>query len=153
MVSLLSALIVAALCAVVLLTAGKTVGVQREILGSIDAEGTRTIVVRGEVEAGLDSSVVNRIAAFDDVEWVAAFGPAVPVSNPSIDGGREVVVRDVWASSLSEFGPAILTEDLSGAVASRRALDTLGFEDAIGYLKTGDGDEIPQGTSGGPRGR
>src|SRR5699024_8464850 len=79
--TLLTALLVSAVSLSVIVTTGRTVGVEQQVLASIDAAGTRAIVIRAEPAAGVDASVVDRIAGIDGIEWVGAFGPAADVRN------------------------------------------------------------------------
>lgn len=79
--SVVSIIMVAGMCATVLLTTGRTVGAEQAVLGSIDSAGTRAVVVRAEADAGLNTAVLDRLANLDGIEWAGAFGAAQDVQN------------------------------------------------------------------------
>ncbi|MEA9986013.1 hypothetical protein [Subtercola sp. RTI3] len=128
--SLLTIGVIAALCATVLLTAGRTAATESAVLGSIDSSGTRSIVVRAQQGAGLDTSVLARLAHVDGIEWVAAFGPADDVTNAVFAGGAKVPMRAAYSENWAPLG------DPSGPVASDLAARTLGFADRVGTAES-----------------
>lgn len=140
--SIVSIVIVAGMCATVLLTTGRTVGAEQAVLGTIDSAGTRSIVVRAEADAGLDQTVLDRIAAIDGIQWAGAFGAATDVRNAAIPGGTRVPVRLAWGDDLSTLGIAEIqpVADKS-AYASSAALEQLGMPDGSGGVVTTDGEE------------
>lgn len=133
----LIALLVAGMCVAVVLTAGRSEGVQRQVLASIDAVGTRSIVVRAEPEAGVDSQVITRLAAVEGIEWAGAFGPASDSRNAAFEGGTPVATRALYTldSSVLEI-PSELPIRGPLAFATPRALDVLGLPDRIGTVTT-----------------
>lgn len=135
--SLVSVVIVAAMCASVLLTTGRTVGAEDAVLSTIDSTGTRSIVVRAEAASGLDSTVLDRLANVDGIEAALAFGPAVDTRATAFAGGAPVPVRTLWGEGLVDARgtPA----GISPAWGSPLALDELGLLDGTGGVATNDG--------------
>ncbi len=140
--SIVTIVMVAGMCATVLLTTGRTVGAEQAVLGSIDSAGTRSIVVRADPAAGLDTSVLQRLANLDGIEWAGAFGAATDVQNAAFPGGTRVPVRLVWGDHLEAVGiPAVQPVQNRTAWASTKALEQLGMPDAVGGVTlTGGGD-------------
>lgn len=129
----MTVLIVASMCATILLTTGRTAAAESAVLGSIDSVGTRSIVVRAELGAGLDSGVMERVATLHGIEWVGAFGPPIDTTPTGIAGGPKVPVREGWIPQLS-----IASEDRE-VWASPESLRQLGFASASGGLISVDG--------------
>lgn len=140
--SLVTIVMVAGMCATVLLTTGRTVGAEQAVIGSIDSAGTRSIVVRAEPTSGLDATVLDRLASLDGIEWAGAFGAASDVQNAAVGDATRVPVRTVWGQSLAEFGiPATQPIPNRSAWASSAALDALGMPDAVGGVTAVGGGE------------
>lgn len=140
--SLVTIVMIAGMCAAVVLTTGRTVGAEQAVLGSIDAEGTRSIIIRAEPAAGLDPTVLSRINRIDGVQWVGAFGQATDVTNAAFSGATRVPVRAVWGDDFDQLGlPDIPAVPDSSVWASGTALEVLGMPDAVGGAVTGDGDD------------
>lgn len=141
--SAVSIIIVAGMCATVLLTTGRTVGAEQAVLGSIDSAGTRSIVIRAEASAGLDSSVMDRIAVIDGIAWSGAFGPATDASNVAVPGAVKVPVRRVWSADLGGLGiPAAQPVADRTVWASTETLALWGMPDEVGGVVTGAGAEF-----------
>lgn len=138
--SALAILMIAGMCAAVLLTSGRTVGAEQAVIGSFDSAGTRSIVVRSAPDAHLDTSILERIRHIEGIEWAGAFGPATDVQNAAFPGGERVPMRLAWSDN---WGALDLPEQLVGdgdiAFASPLALEQLGFSDRLGAVRTGDG--------------
>lgn len=139
----LTILLVAGLCLSVLMTTGRTVGAERQVLTTLDAAGTRTIVVRAEPDAMVTSDAVDRIAAIEDVEWAGAFGPAVDVRNAAIRESIAVPSRQFWSTD-----PSILMADRTTVIDPSLYLSTsaardLGLPDAVGEVQTNSGLTLP----------
>lgn len=138
--SIVSIVIVAGMCATVLLTTGRTVGAEQAVLGSIDSAGTRSIVIRADADAGLDTTVLDRLANLDGIEWAGAFGAAHDVQNAAIPGGTNVPARLSWGAHLTALGVAETSPlDNQTAWASRDALDSLGMPDGVGGVVSDSG--------------
>ncbi len=131
--SVVSVMIVAGMCVSVLLTTGRTVGAEQAVLASIDSAGTRSIIVRADSDAGLDTGVLGRLAHVDGVEWLAAFGPAQDVTNVAIPEGTRVPLRSMWSMT----SPA-----QEGALASREALVELGMTAPVGAVESAAGRDV-----------
>jgi putative ABC transport system permease protein len=139
--SLIVVIMVAGMCAAVVLTSGRTVGAQEAVLGSIDSAGTRSIVIRAEAAAGLDSSVLDRIENVDGIEWAGAFGPAMDARNAAFEGGLRIPLRLAYGSNWTELDlPEPLRADGDIAYASNLALAQLGMTDRVGSVVTLDGN-------------
>jgi putative ABC transport system permease protein len=140
--SIVTIVMVAGMCATVLLTTGRTVGAEQSVLGSIDSAGTRSIVIRADAGSGLDTSVLDRLESMDGIEWAGAFGPATDATNASISGGTKVPFRLAWGSHLESLGiPASQPVANHTAWASTTSLQQLGMPDATGGLIDGAGGD------------
>jgi putative ABC transport system permease protein len=140
----LTVLVTAALCLAVLLTTGRTVGSERLVLSTIDAGGTRSMIVRAEPPAMLDSTVVDRLTRLESVDWVGAFGPAVDMRNARTPAATNVAVRTLYTPAPGELDiPMTNTSSQSAVLASERALELLGLPDAAGAVRTADGVDQP----------
>ena len=131
--SITTIVLVAGMCAAVLLTSGRAVGAQQQVLSSIDEAGTRAILIRATPDAGLDSTVLDRLAPVGGIETAFALGPAEDVRNTSLPDGAPVPVRDYW-------GPVLTTAtDASQVVLSPRAVEELGMLVAAGSVTRSNG--------------
>lgn len=130
--SIVSIIMIAGMCAAVLLTTGRTVGAEQSVLGSIDSAGTRSIVVRAEPDAGLTSDVLDRIGNIKGIEWAGGFGTITDVQNTAIPGGTKVPLRLAWGHSLGPLGIASVAPTGDSVYASTDALTQLGFESPAG---------------------
>lgn len=134
--SVLTILMITGMVATVMLTTGRTVAAEQDVLGSIDGAGTRTIQVRAEDDAGLTSDVIDRIAGVEGIEWAAAFSSARDAANVVTDGTR-VPVRTVYGRDLSRIGiPDTVLEPGVSTYASAQALEQFGMPDAAGAAVT-----------------
>lgn len=140
--SAVSIVMVAGMVLAVLLTAGRTVGAQQEVIDTLDDAGTRTIVVRAGDDAGLDPSVLTRVQGITAIAGSAAFGPAQDAINAAVPEGTRVPIRMVFGDDLSILG-LTLSGFPGGAYASDIALSALGLEHPAGAVKTIDGIEVP----------
>lgn len=131
--SLVTIALVAAMCAAVLLTSGRAVGAQQQVLATIDSSGTRAIIVRASPEAGLDSTVLSRLTPIGGIETAFALGPATDVRNSSLPDGAPVAVRDYWGPSLGA------TASGDEVFLSPRAVRALGMVFAGGSVSRDDG--------------
>lgn len=141
--SLLIVFLVAAMCAGVVLTAGRSVGSQREVLATIDQVGTRSIVVRAEPNAQVNSSIIERLGRVDGIEWAGAFGPASDSRNAGFSGGRAVATRAFYSLDAQVLG---LPDDVpipgNSAFATAQALEVLGLPHIIGALDNTAGADL-----------
>ncbi|RLP80759.1 FtsX-like permease family protein [Mycetocola lacteus] len=127
----------------VMLTTGRTIGAEQQVLSSIDAEGTRSIIIRAEDGSGLTSDVLERVRGISGIEWAGAFSSAVDATNAEIPDGERVPVRYFYGDNPTHLGfptDALLTENL--AYASSLALDQLGLSDVAGAVKLTTGESL-----------
>lgn len=134
--SLLIVVMIAGMCAAVLLTSGRTVGAEQAVIGSIDSAGTRSIVVRADAAAGLRADVLDRLSRVEGIEWAGAFGPADDAQNAAFVGGTRVPLRRAWSDDWRPLGIAPGPEgDDRVAFGSRAALDALGLREPAGAIR------------------
>ncbi|WP_372984957.1 ABC transporter permease [Microbacterium sp.] len=134
---------VAGMCLSVLMTTGRTVGVEQAVLESIDDAGSRAIVVRAQPLAGLTTDLLFRLSSVRGIEWAGAFSSAVDYSNAAITNGPVVPVRSVFSLRLRTIG---LPEEIGHepvAYASAEALELAQVEGTLAYLRAVDGTQIP----------
>lgn len=133
--STLTLLVVMGMVFAVMLTTGRTVGAEREVLSSIDSVGTRTLLIRGEQGTGLTSSALDRIEALEGIQWAGAFSGVIDATNTSIPDGTKVPVRYVYGHQLETLGIPLQAPPLDDvAYASPQAALLLGLPDRVGSL-------------------
>lgn len=138
--SVLTILMVAGMVIAVMLTTGRTVGAEQQVLGSIDSAGTRSITVRAEDGAGLTSDVLDRIAGIEGIEWAGAFSSATDATNSLVLDGTRVPVRYAYGSHLERLGiPADSPVPGGLAYASPTAVGQLGTPDLAGGITLTNG--------------
>ncbi|MCT9626879.1 conserved membrane hypothetical protein [Arthrobacter sp. 9V] len=141
--SSITVLVLIAMIVAVMLTTGRTVGAEQQVLGSIDSVDTRSIKLRAEAGSGLTSSVLERLASIEGIEWAGGFSTAVDATNAAIPGGTRVPVRYFYGTHIERLGvptdPAI--PDTS-AWASPAALEQLGLPDQSGGISLNTGDSF-----------
>ena len=138
--SALTIVLVAGMVVAVMLTSGRTVGAQRDVLSSIDSVGTRAIVIRADDGAGVTSDVLERIGRIDGIAWAGAFSSSVDATNSLIAGGPAVPVRYAYGDQLDQIGlPPGVTTQGNDAYASAEALDRLGLPDVVGGVTLSSG--------------
>ncbi len=136
-VSGVTIVMIAGMVIAVMLTTGRTVGAEQNVLSSIDDAGTRSIVIRAETAAGLRAGVLDRLALIEGIEWAAAFGAAADATSAAVSDGTRVPVRLAYGSHLERIGvPATIALPGSLAFASPKALDQLGLIDGSGAIST-----------------
>lgn len=140
--STLTALIVAGMVFAVMMTTGRTIAAEQQVLSTIDDAGTRLIQVRAEDGAGLTTEILERIGRLEDIEWAGAFSSAQDATNLLIPDGTRVPVRFIATDDLSRVGIETRPEDGAAAFASPEALDALGLVDTSGALALGNGESI-----------
>ena len=133
--SVATLVLVAGMCATVLLTSGRAQGVQQGVLSTIDASGTRSITVLATPQAGLDSTVLDRLAPIRGIESAVALGSARDVKNSLLADGTAVPLRDYW-------GDALGVVNSQEAVASSEALRQLGMLAPVGSVSRPDGTDV-----------
>lgn len=140
-VSVTTVIMVAGLCAAVLLTTGRAVGAEQVVLASIDSVGGRAVVVTASPSAGLTSDVLDRLSSVDGIQWAGAFGEAVDSQNTSIPDGKRVPVRLAYGAQMSALGvPSNIALPGVTAWATGDGLAQLGLPDGAGSVTTQRGD-------------
>lgn len=143
--SILTVLIIASMILAVLMTAGRTVAAEQEVLASIDDVGTRTIQIYAQDTAGMNSDVLDRIANIDGIEWSAAFSSAVDGRNALIQDGALVPARYIYSDHLARLGIRENPELGATAYASDNALEQLGLIDTGGAITLTTGVTVSVG--------
>lgn len=137
--SILTVLVVAGMIVTVMMTTGRTVAAEQQVLSSIDDAGTRAIQVRADDAAGVTTAVLDRIHAIDGIEWAAAFSSAIDATNALIPDGTKVPVRYIYSDHLDQLGMDSPIRTQPTAFASETALAQLGLPDIGGAVALGTG--------------
>ena len=124
-----AALVIAAACAVIGITAGQVAVAQERVIGRIDEAGTRLIEVTDERgRAGLRAGSVVRVQALEGVRWVIGLGAATDAANAALGkAGRPVPTRVIYgdlpfavsAGRAARPGEALVGPDALTALNSR----------------------------------
>jgi putative ABC transport system permease protein len=135
-VTTMTALVISAVCAVILGTVGQAAAAEAHILSTVDDAGTRTIIVSDPAgRAGLRADSLASVQALSDVTWVVGLGPVTDVSNTALrDAGLPVSARRIYGDWPSELRLAMGRMPAPGeAIAGERAFRLLGaVEPAVG---------------------
>ncbi|WP_258059858.1 FtsX-like permease family protein [Rathayibacter sp. AY1A7] len=128
-------LVIAGMILTVMLTTGRTVAAEQQVLGSIDSAGTRSITVRADNTAGITSNVLDRIGRLDGIEWAGAFSSAIDATNTLIPDGTRVPARFAYGPNIDTLGISP-NSPIPGelAYASPTALAQLGLVDRVGAI-------------------
>lgn len=144
--SVLTILVVLGMVLAVMLTTGRTVASEQQIIGSIDATGTRAIVVDAGAGSGLTSSVLGRLSEIEGIEWAGGFSQATDGTNARIPGGAKAPIRYVYTDHPERLGlPAGGTQHDVLAWASDRGFEALGMKDLVGTVALTNGAVIGTG--------
>lgn len=83
--TVICALVIATVCAVTLMTTGRTAATEAEVVDSIDSVGTRMITITDTTgNAGIDPETSDILADLKGVTWAFGLGPAHEAINPGI---------------------------------------------------------------------
>lgn len=137
--SIITVLMVVGMIVVVMLTTGRTVGAEQNVLNSIDSAGTRSITIRADPDSDLTADVLDRIDGIEGIEWAAGLSAAVDATNSRVPGGAHVPVRLAYGADLERLG--IPHESpLPGALVweSDQAAEQLGTPDFVGGVSIVD---------------
>ena len=134
--------IVAGMCATVVLTSGRTVATENAVLATIDSAGTRAITVRAEPSSGLDSTIVDRLSGVQAIDWLVALGPASDTVNAAAPAGERVPLRVAWGSDARTLTSTGLPPVKGATWASKTALAALGMVDPAGAVTPVDGGAV-----------
>ena len=140
-VTVVTGLVVAAVCAVILATVGQSAAAEAGVLATIDDAGTRTIVVSDPSgQAGLRADSMAAVGGLGDVAWAIGLSPVVDVRNAGLGAaGRPVPARLLYGTLPDVLQLVGGRNAAPGeAIASRQALELLGgSEPALGVRGTG----------------
>ena len=143
--SLLIALLCAAICAVTLLTVGGTAAAEAQVLGRLDAAGSRLLVVTDTTGVGLVTpAAVTVLGELDTVERAVGVDTPFDVRNSGITDGLPVPAWRLLGPLDRAVTLLIGRWPRSGeALVSVPAQRTLGMAAPIGAVVDGDGREFP----------
>lgn len=146
--STVAALVVGAVCAVILATTGQAAATEARVLRSIDDVGIRTVVVRDPTgQAGIDPLSVEAVERLPGVDWAIGFGPVDDVRNAALDQAGNPVPSRLFFGSLPppvELGER--TPVPGQAVAGSDALASLGAaQPALGVTGSAGGAAVVGG--------
>jgi putative ABC transport system permease protein len=99
-VTAVTALVIASVCAVILATVGQSAAAETRVLATIDEAGTRTIVVSDPTgKATIHPDSVEAVQSLNNVAWTVGLGPVVDVRNVSLGGaGQPVPARRLYGA-------------------------------------------------------
>ncbi|AIY02478.1 hypothetical protein ART_2879 [Arthrobacter sp. PAMC 25486] len=140
--SILSVIIVAGMCVIVLLTAGKSEGMRTALTESLDSAGARTLVFSSASGTPFDAQAIDALAGLGNVAELTAVGPANDVQ--AITYGTKLPVRSLYTDTPAELGLGTLPQEpteLSGSVLylSEQAGKTIGAVDGTIAVETAAG--------------
>lgn len=131
--SALSILLAAAVCGIVILTAGRTIGARQAALNQIDSLATRTIVFKIAPDAGVRPDVLRRIDQLDQVGSSLALSGPLDVRNAALADSNPVPARYLWP-------PAVV--NVKGAYARAETLHTLQMSGPTGSIALDSGQQF-----------
>lgn len=127
-----------------LMTSGRSAATEEAVLRTIDAQGTRTILVQVQTgEALLSGALVDALAGLPEVESVLGLGPVRDATAAAVPDGPRIGIRTAYGT-LS--GQPISQPDATigvGSVvwASPRSAEAVGLPAGAGTLRLVDGPE------------
>lgn len=140
--SSMTAVIVAAVCGVILVTTGQTVAAERDVLARIDDAGTRMVIaIDDQGDAGIDPEAVERIAALSTVEWVIGLGYARDGRNANIGPASDPVpIRALWGTFPEVISINGRMPNVGEGIAGSQAVAALGMTLPVGAVNIGDAE-------------
>lgn len=127
--------VVTAMVIAIMVTTGRVVGAERQVLTTIDSAGTRTIVVRAEKNAGLTTAVLGRLNNIAGIAWIGAFGEAADTSNLHSPDGNRVATRSLYTTDMAQLGIRFPNEMFGDEVyLSELAMKRLGLLEGAGAV-------------------
>jgi putative ABC transport system permease protein len=136
------ALVTALTCATVLLTTGRAVRAQEDVVSRLDNMGTLLIAASdGQGLAGMMASSVTTVGSMPAVEWAFGLGAAKDGHNAALPGGEGVAARPFFGDLRSVV--TLNTGRWPGpgeAIASTTAAAELGLIDGVGGIAYGSDD-------------
>ncbi|NEM91390.1 ABC transporter permease [Galbitalea soli] len=135
--------LVAASCASVILTSGRTDGAQEHVVASLDSAGTRSITVQASTGSELDPAVIGRVRRIRDIAWLGAFSAPIDGHNSAIRDDTNLPVRNMFASSPTPLHlPRSIPLPGKEGWSSQSALFDLGLPDKVGGISLSNGKNI-----------
>lgn len=144
-VSTMTALVVTAVCAVILATVGQSAAAEARVLATIDDAGTRTITVSDPTgRAVLLPDSVDAVRSVAGVEWVLGLGPVTDVRNAALgSAGRAVPARRAYGTLPEAVRLVGGRAPAAGeAIAGQAGLGLLGSQASAGAVR-GEGLDAP----------
>lgn len=140
--SILSVIIVAGMCLIVLLTAGKSEGMRTALTDSLDSAGARTLVFTSANGVPFDPQAINALAGLNNIAELTAVGPANDVQ--AITDGTKLPVRSLYTDTPGDLGLLALPPSasaLGGSVVymSEQAGKVIGAVDGTVAVQTAAG--------------
>lgn len=137
----LAFLAAAATCAIVL-TSGRSAGLERAVLSAIDEQGPRTVTVQATKPLGeFNTRLVDRLSAIQHIESMVGFGGARDATLAAVPSGPRVAVRAMYVP-LQGDGPVESASAPDSARLSKRAAEELGLDSIGGTIRIIDGPEL-----------
>jgi len=137
--SVVTGLIVAGVCGVILSTTGQSVQAETQVLAQIDAAGTRSIVITDtNGAAGIGPDAVDRVGRLSGVSWAVGFGPAVDVHAAGIPGGNPAAARAVYGALPAEVTTSGWDQTPGTVLVGPYAQESLGLKIPAGGVVTND---------------
>lgn len=138
--ALMVAALCASMCATTLLTVGRTVSAEIEVLARMEQAGSRELIVGDRLAAGLlTPTIVGAVASLDVVERAVGLTIAQDVRSGHLAAGGQQV--PAWSVVGSIADVATLTsgrDPMPGeALVSQETVATLGFDGPAGYVVQG----------------
>lgn len=131
--TVVTGLIIAGACAVILATTGQSVQAEQQVLSRIDEAGTRSIVISDTVgDAGITNEAVDRITRLSGVDWAVGLGPATDVRAAGIPGGNPAAIRFLYGDFPPQIRAARQPTQIGEAVVGPEAQKTLGLQVPVG---------------------
>ena len=134
--SVLTVLVISGMVLAVMLTTGRTVGAEQQVLGSLDEMGTRSIVIRAESGAGVTNRVLDRIDVVDGIEWAAAFTSTTDATRRAARRRRRAGPSSTTRSATTSTSASSRSTSSSGRVAGARG-DAQGTSNSIDTISHG----------------
>lgn len=141
-ITAVTALVVAAVCAVILATVGQSAAAEARVLATIDEAGTRTIVVSDPTgQAAIHPDSVEQVLALDGVVWALGLSPVTDVRNVALGpAARPVPARRFYGELPSEVLVTGRGADAGEALAGSIALGVLAAQQPVAGIRGQDID-------------
>lgn len=133
--TLIMVLVFAGSTLAVVLTSGRHAASEAAVLSTIDAEGTRSVMVQFNApHPDFTNEIVDALASYDVVEHVIGMGQTNDATSAANPGGVKVGVREI-------YGEIFDGTHSNEAFVSQTAMDAFGFVDGSGVIRFLNGAE------------